>query len=196
MPKAKRTSEPHAAARKRQRVDVSLPEIAASNPNIRTRLAEAEELVAILDDLGDEVFEEAEQGLYSPKGFFWNRNWIARAYKEDRLYVITDDRLYDINVMSLFQARGARFNPILRSDVQMSTIPAFAVTEAGHPETIDLLWVRNDWRRFGYARALVDLLGATRVGSIPEATAFWTRLGFKPTGEEHPRLVWMQRQLS
>ncbi len=181
-------------------LSLSLPPVTAQT--IRVATASESELVAIFDDLTKEVADQMElyegsdpdELIAPPSGFFYNRPHIAAAYKEDRLLVITDPRLDTPTMRALFEARGA--NPVsLLSYMSWrpDKVPAFAIMDQRNAGEIDMLWVREDWRRFGYARALVDTLGVTCAWSIPEAVAFWEHVGFTATGDRRGNLMCMRR---
>lgn len=171
-------------ATKRRRKDTERPRA----QYIRVRVATSDQLVAIFDDLHNEL---QEPGIGS---FYHNRNWLAEAYKEERLFVIEDGQLDDDSKRALFEAHGASYAPTDRvSNWGRINVPAFAVTDKDAPSTLGMLWVRKDWRHFGYARAAVNALGIQRLLAIPGARDFWKRIGFQETRDWEYTNVWMQR---
>lgn len=170
----------------------TFPEINSLNRAIQVGEALAGELVAILDDLQNEILEDPDHPPTS--SFYYNRTSIVTAFKDETLYVLTDARLDDEATRKLFIQRGALFNAIgSEASFFPCTIPAFAVMEG---DTISMIWVRKDWRRLGYGRVLVEHLRAKHAYALPESIDFWTRLGFRPTGEKRGTLAAMEREIS
>lgn len=123
---------------------------------------DAHTLVCLLDDLAS---EDRSNG-----SFYNNRAEILVAFKENRLYVIRDHQIEHSEKKPEFG--GARFDP---PPWRSWHVPSFAVMKG---TTLEMLWVREDWRGFGYGRAFAEALGVERLRAIPQAQAFWEHLGF------------------
>lgn len=156
-----------------------LPEVNATADWIKVVRTSADQVVGILDEVA------------ADKSIYWNRAKIIKAYADGRLYVITDQRLEAEDTREIFRAHGANF--VIGRNL---TIPAFAIvkeqTEADDEPTIDTIWVRKDWRHFGYGRALVDALKCSTVLATPTSFPFFCAIGFESVQE---RSLLMKRKV-
>lgn len=130
------------------------------------------DLVDLFDELAKEVDTESKDDR---RDFRHNRSMIAAAFRRGTLRFFVDvRRLTDVR------------SPPLHAPWRFGRIPAFAITpdESGG---CSVIWVRQDWRRRGYGRAIAELLEIRHVEADPETLAFWTAIGFAPKREVRDR---------
>ena len=165
--------------------------------------AEAHDLVAIYDALQDELWNaieaqsDSDKNRLQPSGFYWNREQIVHAFKQNRLYIAECWKLDEPALRSRLtkEQQSAMRGGLLHSSSFYSwQVPAFVVVSEDDRAEALLLWVHKAWRRSGVARDLIDNLGIESANVIQESQLFWERIGFKPTGKKLGELICMKRE--
>jgi len=162
-------------------------------PNLYVTPAKADDFMGLLDMLRLDLEQQRREHPGEPShSFYGNRCDIADAFRERRLYMLTDlrresaapdNRLMAVDVLT----------PDLYIWTHPCTVPAFAVLD--DEGAMEMLWVRADCQGKGYGRTLVEELHVNVAAAvIPTARSFWEHVGFRPTlkrnGEGN---VWMTR---
>ncbi len=128
------------------------------------------DLIDLFDDLRKGVNMDSRDDR---RDFRHNQIMIASAYRRGALCFFVDKRGMDLDLLNM------DLEP-LRAPWKSGRIPAFAIApdESGG---CSVIWVRWDWRRRGYGRAIANLLKIRHVEAGPETQDFWKRIGFKAT---------------